>query len=238
MVHAIIGRFLFDRGEIGGMTDQATSFRTTGPQNTAYGATFFMMAQVLAKVRTATIVKVLAVTNSGGLEPVGMVDIHPLVQQIDGLGKTVDLPPVYGVPYMRLQGGTDAVILDPKVGDLGIALFSDRDLSVVVSTKAKGAPGSARKHHLSDALYIGGLLNGVPEQFVQFSADGIAVVSPTKVTVQAPQIELDGDVHITGAQTNDSTIDAQGDVTGDGTSLHTHIHNGVQTGSGNTGQPV
>lgn len=235
------------------MTNSAEGFRSLAPQQDGYGSMLFLIQQVLAKVRTATIVKVLAVTNDGGVTPVGKVDVQPLVQQVDGIGTLTDLQPVYGVPYMRIQGGENAVIIDPQVGDLGIALFGDRDLSVVTATKAKGAPGSARKHHLSDAMYLGGLLNGTPVQFVQFNATGITVKSPTKVTIEAPNIDanastqfkvtspdiqLDGAVHITGAQTNDSTIEATGDVTGAGTSLHTHIHSGVQGGSSNSGPPV
>lgn len=212
----------------------------------------FMMRRYMDSVRIATIVKVLAVSNTGDVSPVGTVDIQPLVQQTDGEGNVVALPPVYGVPYMRVQGGTDAVILDPKVGDLGIALFGDRDLSVVVSTKATGAPGSARRNSLADALYIGGLLNGMPTQFVQFNTDGITVKSPTKVTIEAPNIQanastqfkvvspdiqLDGAVHVTGAQTNDSTITATGEVTGNGKALSTHKHTGVTTGGGVSGPP-
>lgn len=207
----------------------------------------------MGSVRTATIVKVLSVTNDGDVSPVGTVDVQPLVQQVDGVGNVVDLPPIYGVPYLRVQGGTDAVILDPKVGDLGIAVFGDRDLSAVISNKAKSPPGSARKHHLSDGMYIGGLLNGTPAQYVRFSTEGIDLVSPTKVRIQAPNIEADastqfkvvspdiqlqGAVHVTGAQTNDSTIVADGDVTGQGTSLHTHVHSGVQPGTGSSGPPV
>ena len=212
----------------------------------------FMMRRFMDSVRTATIVRVLAVTNDGGVSPVGAVDVQPLVQQTDGDGNVIALPPVYGVPYMRIQGGTDAVILDPKVGDLGIALFGDRDLSTVVSTKNMGPPGSRRRNSLADALYIGGLLNGTPVQYVQFTTDGITVKSPTKVTIEAPNIQanastqfkvvspdiqLDGAVHVTGAQTNDSTIVATGDVTGNGTSLHTHKHTGVTTGGGVSGPP-
>ena len=149
----------------------------------------FMVRRYMDSVRIATIVKVLAVSNSGGVSPVGTVDIQPLVQQTDGAGNVVALPPVYGVPYMRVQGGTNAVIIDPQIGDLGIALFGDRDLSTVVATKDMGPPGSARRNSLADALYIGGLLNGTPVQFVQFTADGITVKSPTKITIEAPSIQ-------------------------------------------------
>lgn len=236
------------------MTDNATTgFREAATGGTSFAALTFLVRQQLAKVRTSTIVQVLAVSNAGGVTPVGTVDVQPLVQQTDGAGNVTMLPPVYGVPYVRVQGGTDAVILDPKVGDLGIALFGDRDLSGVVSTKKAAAPGSDRRNSLADALYIGGLLNGTPVQYVRFSADGIELVSPTKVHIQAPTIQADastqflvtspdiqlhGPVHITGAQTNDSTIDASGDVKGQGTSLHTHTHSGVTSGGGTSGPPV
>jgi len=219
----------------------------------------FAIRRVLSGVRTATIVKVLAVTNSGGVTPVGTVDVQPLVSQVDGSGNVIDLPKLYGLPYMRVQGGSDAVILDPKVGDLGIALFGDRDLSNVIANKAKSAPGSKRKHSLSDGLYIGGILNGTPTQYVQFSTSGMTLVSPNKITLQAPNVEIDastqfkvtsaaieedGPVHITGAQTNDSTLGVSGQTTLAGVTSNgkdvgsTHKHSGVTTGSGDTGTPV
>lgn len=235
------------------MTDKGTTgFREAATSGTQYTAMAFLIAQQLAKVRIATIVRVLAVSNAGGVEPVGSVDVQPLVQQTDGDGNITALPPVYGVPYMRMQGGTNAVILDPQAGDLGIALFGDRDLSAVVATKDAAAPGSNRRNSLADALYIGGLLNGTPVQYVRFNAEGIELVSPTKVHIQAPNIQADastqfkvtspdiqlhGAVHITGAQTNDGAITAQGEVTGNGKQLSTHKHTGVTTGGGVSGPP-
>jgi hypothetical protein len=221
------------------MSDQATTgFRDAATGGSQYTTLAFLIRQQLGKVRTATIVQVLAVSNDGGVSPVGTVDVQPLVHQTDGAGNVTALPTVYGVPYVRLQGGANAVILDPVVGDLGIALFGDRDLSAVIATKAAAAPGSNRRNSLADALYIGGILNGVPQQYVRFSAEGVAIVSPTAIDLQAPAITLDGAVRVTGAQTNDSTINAQGDVTGQGTSLHTHKHTGVTTGSGQSGPPA
>lgn len=175
------------------MTDP-TGFRSEGSRQTPFSSLNFAVAQVLSGVRTATVVKVLNVSNHGDVSPVGTVDIQPMVQQLDAIGTLTDLPPVYGVPYMRMQGGTNAVILDPQIGDLGIALFGDRDLSLVAATKAKGAPGSARKHHLSDALYIGGILNGTPIQYVQFQESGITILSPFNVTTSAPTINEGGNV--------------------------------------------
>lgn len=236
------------------MSGKATNgFLTNATAATDYTSISFLIRQFTAKSRTATIVQVVAVSNAGDVSPVGTVDVQPMVHQTDGAGNITALPVVYGVPYMRVQGGTNAIILDPQVGDVGIAVFGDRDLSAVKATKKASAPGSARRNSLADAIYVGGLLNGTPVQYVQFNTDGITVVSPTKVHIQAPNIEADasaqfkvvspdiqlqGAVHVTGAQANDSTITAAGDVTGQGTSLHTHKHTGVQTGGSTSGPPA
>lgn len=124
--------------------------------------------------------------------------------------------------------------------------FCMRDISAVKKAKGVANPGSYRTYDWADGLYLGGFLNGVPSQYFAFSADGIKVVSPTKITFQAPEIEIQGATTIAGtlAQTGggDATfsgsIGAAGDVTADGTSVHTHVHPGVQSGPSNTGPPT
>lgn len=157
-----------------------------------YNNVMFVVLQAISKMQTATLVRVEACSNSGDLSPVGTVDITPLPNQIDG-----SLPPnptpyvtIYGVPYLRIQGGSNAVILDPQEGDIGLAVFASRDISKVISTKAQANPGSYRQYDISDALYVGGMLNGIPLQYVQFTASGITVTSPTAITLNAPTINL------------------------------------------------
>lgn len=151
-----------------------------------YGALMFAIMQALARVETATLVRVTAVTNAGGLSPVGFVDLQPLVNQLDGAGNAMPHGQLHHIPYFRIQGGTDAIILDPKVGDIGLAVFANRDISAVKASKAQANPGSWRSHDMADGVYIGGLLNGTPVQYVQFSGGGINVVSPNKVSITAP----------------------------------------------------
>jgi phage gp45-like len=50
---------------------------------------------------------------------------------------------------------------------------------------------------MADGLYFGGLLNGTPAQYVQFTEGGINIVSPSKVTVVAPAVEVDASATIT-----------------------------------------
>ncbi|MCY1196903.1 hypothetical protein D9M72_82590 [compost metagenome] len=174
-----------------------------------YGALSFLVAQMLNRLNTCTLVRVIAVTNDGGVSPVGFVDVQPLVNQLDGNGNAVPHGQLFQLPYFRLQGGTDAVILDPKVDDIGMAAFASRDLSAVKASKQQANPGSWRTHDMADGLYFGGMLNGTPVQYVQFEAAGIRIVSPSKVTVVAPDVAIEATGSAT-VQCATSTVTASG----------------------------
>lgn len=150
----------------------------------------FMVQQALAQVQTASVVKVMACTNDGGVSPVGTVDAQILVNQVNGQGNPTPHATMYCLPYLRIQGGANAVIIDPQPGDIGIAVFASRDITNVKSTKTQANPGSFRMYDFSDGMYIGGLLNDTPSQYLQFSSAGIALVSSTEVKSTAPAILL------------------------------------------------
>lgn len=227
-----------------------------GDASGEFNAQSFMVRQILSRVNTATLVKVIAVTNSGGVSPVGFVDVQPLVNQVDGANNSVSHAPLYHLPYFRLQGGTDAIIIDPKAGDIGIAVFADHDITSVKKTKKQSNPGSGARFSMSDGMYIGGVLNGVPVQYVQFTAGGINVVSPSKITCTAPTIEMDaatqfsinsptiilngavnqGSGSYAGNATYAGTVTINVNAIIGGKSFLGHIHSDPQ--GGNTGPPV
>ncbi len=192
----------------------------------------FVIRQILSRTATATLVMVRAVENEGGLAATGFVDVQPMIAQIDGEGGATPHGIIHNVPYFRIQGGANAVIIDPVVGDIGLAIFASHDISSVKANKAPSNPGSRRRFDLADALYLGGFLNGVPTQYVRFSADGVEIQSETLVKIIAPNVTVEGNVAV------DGTITATGNVVGDGKSLNSHIHSGVQTGGGNSGPPT
>lgn len=134
----------------------------------------FAIQQAMLKLQTSLPVRVMAVRNAG-LAPVGQVDIQVLVDMVDGQGNTVQHGTIPNVPYFRLQGGTNAVIVDPSPGDIGMACFCSRDISAVKSVKDAAPPGSWRSHDFSDALYLGGFLNGTPTSYIQITEGGILV---------------------------------------------------------------
>lgn len=234
-----------------------------GPMRDGDGATdsnalSFFVKQIVNRNATATLVQVQAVTNAGGVSPIGRVDVLPLVNQVDGLGNATVQSTVYGLPYFRLFGGANAVILDPQVGDIGLAVFCSHDVSSVKANGAQSNPGSRRRFSMSDGVYLGGCLNGQPTQYVQFTGTGINIVSPNKVTITAPNVEVDAATQFTvnaplialngaitqaagtagGAVSMVGPLTVVNDVTANGTSVHTHVHTGVQSGGSNTGKPA
>lgn len=165
-----------------------------------YNNIAFAIQQLLSKTQTATLVEVLSCTNDGGLSPVGTVDVKPCVNQLDSAGNPYPHTTIFNVPYLRMFGGKNgnAIILDPQPGDIGVAVFASRDISSVKNTQAAANPASGRQYDFSDALYLGGMLNGgTPTQYIKFDSSGIVIVSPSKITLEAPEIDLLGSSKIT-----------------------------------------
>jgi hypothetical protein len=225
------------------MTEAYKGLQQLSSASSDLNAVSFIVRMILGELATATVVQVVAVTPGGGaLAPTGTVDVLPLVNQIDGRGDATPHATVYGLPFMRLQGGANAVIIDPVVGDIGLAVFASRDISSVKANRAQANPGTRRQFDYADGLYVGGFLNGTPTQYVRFTTAGVEIVSPTAVTLTAPTITLDGAVHQTGAVTGDTTAVYQGQVTANAGStaipLAGHKHTGVTTGGGTSGGTV
>ncbi len=198
----------------------------------------FIFSRLISKVKTISVVRVLSCTNTGGVEAAGTVDLQILVNIMVADGSSVPHGTISGVPYCRYQGGKSAIILDPEEGDIGIALFCDRDISVVKANPAQAVanegvpPGSWRKFSYSDGLYIGGVLNGTPDQFIQFSSNGINIQSPGNITINGVTFDPSGNIN------SPATITANTDVVTGAISLSKHAHSGVQSGSGTSGPPV
>jgi hypothetical protein len=151
----------------------------------------FLIQQALSKLQTATLVQIVSCTNEGGLSPIGTVDALPLVNQLDGNGNPTPHGTVFGLPYLRIQGGANAIIIDPQAGDIGVAVFASRDISKVRSTQAQANAGSGRRFSFADGLYLGTVISSAPpQQYIQVNGNGITVLSPQAVTLTAPSIQM------------------------------------------------
>ncbi len=193
---------------------------------------------------------VQSVTVSGGV-PVASVllAIKGYDSNPDGTRTFHDLPILPHCPIVFPRGGGYSMTFPIKKGDECMVQFSCRSLDEWWQTGKGQPPYDFRKHDLSDGVCFVGLtsrakpLQNIHPIRAQFRADdGETFIELDKdgkaVNIVAPGgTYINGPLHVTGPQTNESTITAQGDVKSGGISLQSHKHSGVQPGSGMTGGP-
>lgn len=188
--------------------------------NSEYDAQLAFVRSVLnSEINTALLVSVRNVIPGGGA--IGKVDLLPMVTQLDAQGNTISPGMIFNVPYFRYHGGNAAVILDPIVGDIGLAVFAKKDSSTVVAGDSEPKqPGSFRTFDMADGFYFGSMLAAVPQTFIRFNQN------------QTIDIVANSGVNVTG------TITVNGDVIANGISLTNHVHSGVMSGGSTTSAPV
>lgn len=182
--------------------------------NDAFNATVFLIQSLLSQVNTATLVRVVAVNGA-------TVDVLPLVDMLDSSGKAVAHTTVYGLPFFQVLGGTAGVVCLPVAGDIGLALFCDRDISSVKATRSPAPPPTRRRFSMSDGVYLGAIYAGAPPATALTLNGSGATITPN-LTVQGPVDTEDGGVYkVNGTQvvgpqqphinpaTGGSTVDGQ-----------------------------
>lgn len=192
---------------------QRNIYSGVAPQN----AFNFKLEQTIKDVSTAIPVIVKGV-QPGGVGVVGYVDVLPLVTNVSGSNEAVQPVTLYHLPYFRLQGGKAAIICDPEINDIGLAVFAQTDTSTVkAGTTEPQQPGSKRRHSMSDGWYIGGFLNQAPSVYVELTQNNTVVINAS------------------GGVTINGTVTVNGDVVANGISLTGHTHPGDSGGT--TGAP-
>ncbi len=250
------------------MSDEALTLSAgLGDFASPYNQLVYTIKQtILQTVSTAIPVRVDSVERNGDGSGGGYLSATPLVAQTDASGNLIPPVSIPRLPYFRLQHGTAAVICDPAVGDVGLAVFAQSDCSKLSGGTEPVVRGSYRTFDMSDGFYIGGFWGKKPETFIHIEQAGtVHVVAKTVTTdcqqatvnatthadVTTPEMKVTGRLTVTGLITgtggmaisggNGATVDGSltttGDVKAAGISLDNHTHSGVQTGSGSTGKP-
>ncbi|MBW5853127.1 phage baseplate protein [Yersinia enterocolitica] len=193
-------------------------------------------------------IRLATVTAVRGTAPNLVVDVLPLVAEVRSSDRTIIRgSQIYNIPVWRLQRGGSAIIMDPVAGDIGLIAISDVDISVARSARKESVPGSLRNHSQSDAIYFGGVLNGQPTQFIEFTDGAINITSPNPVNItcsKATVIAPDGMEFTTPLAHFSGDIKADGNITDNASSQsaslktlrdkydgHKHPVTGVQTGT-------
>ena len=210
----------------------------------------FFVKSILSKtVYTAFPVTVTAVERKGTEAGAGYVTAKPLLKPMNVQAQGIEVTTIPKLPYFRLQHGTAAIVCDPKVGDVGLAVVAKHDISNVNGDNTSKVPATFREFDPSDSFYIGGFWGKAPEVFIHLEDEGtIKIKAPTKIespecevnantsfTVNSAQINLNGPISGGGSGGADATF--TGDVNAKGISLTSHTHTGVQSGNSSTGAP-
>lgn len=232
------------------MADEQAYAGIGGPEDAhnEYSRARFIAEQVLNRAATITLVLVKAYDADKKT-----VDVQPMVAQLDGAGSAFQHGVINALPVWAMQGGDSGIIVTPKVGDIGLATFCHSDISSVKETKAPAPPGSRRRFDWADGIYLGGVLNGEPTQFIRLTETGgieitspdsrpivitaggdVSVVAGGTATVEADEITMDGNVTVTGTLTADGALTVPSATIG-GKDFATHRHTGVTTGGGVSG---
>lgn len=210
---------------------QTTNYRAS--QSVGGAAEFeAIVRSLMGKNHTLMLGEVMAITQeASSTAAVGYLSVRPMVFMVDGSNNNYARATINNVPFFRLQAGGNAVILNPKVGDIGLIAYCERDISMVKRNKKQAAPNSRRQFNINDAVYLGGMLNSAPTQYVQFTDNKIIVKATNEIILDAPQVTA------TGKFTASGIIESLSDVIAKSISLFSHKHGGVQTGGSNTGEP-
>ena len=210
---------------------QTTNYRAS--QSVGGAAEFeAIVRSLMGKNHTLMLGEVMAVTQeASSTAAVGYLSVRPMVFMVDGSNNNYARATINNVPFFRLQAGGNAVILNPKVGDIGLIAYCERDISMVKRNKKQAAPNSRRQFNINDAVYLGGMLNGAPTQYIHFTDNKIIVKAATEIVLDAPQVTA------TGKFTASGIIESLSDVVAKAISLFSHKHGGVQSGGSDTGNP-
>lgn len=224
------------------------NFASSNPLNSME---FFIRSLISQVVSTSLPVVVTAVERKGEDAGAGYVTVKPLLQPRNNSGDGLEVTTIPKLPYFRLQHGKAAIICDPKVGDIGLAVVAKHDISNINGSTTPKVPATYRKFDPSDSFYIGGFWGKAPEVFIHLEDEGtIKIKAPIKITMDAPecevnastsftvnsaQINLNGPISGGGSGGADATF--TGDVNAKGISLTSHTHTGVQSGTSSTGAP-
>ena len=224
------------------------NFASSNPLNSME---FFIRSLISQVVSTSLPVVVTAVERKGEEAGAGYVTVKPLLQPRNNSGDGLEVTTIPKLPYFRLQHGKAAIICDPKVGDIGLAVVAKQDISNINGSTTPKVPATYRKFDPSDSFYIGGFWGKAPEVFIHLEDEGtIKIKAPTKISMEAPECEVNASTSFT---VNSSQINLNGPISGGGSggadatftgdvnakaiSLPSHTHTGVQSGNSSTGAP-
>lgn len=162
--------------------------------------------------------------------------IKPLVMLGTTDGQKISRAQLSNIPVFRFGGGGFFIRFPVKAGDFGWLKATDRDMSLIMQRGGlEDWPNTLRQHSFSDGMFFpdtlkSWVIDGAnADALVIQSLDGSVCVSlhSGKVKIEAADIEVVGNMSVTGTMTNNGVNIGS-----------SHVHSGVDSGPSNTGGPL
>lgn len=164
-------------------------------------------------------VKITEIIDNGRL-----VNVQPLISQFDTTGKEIAITEIISnIPYMQPFGANGRFAFAPAVGDTGILIACNWDITNYKKMGAAAPVASGRKFSWADGFFLPMGFNKQPDG-ATLENGSVVVVSPNGVEITTPKLTINGDVSITGNINANKTITASGEITGNNVKLSTHTH--------------
>lgn len=204
-----------------------------------YNILHFIISSIIkGMVNTAIPVRVDNIERPAEGSGAGYLSATPLIRMRSASGEALDTVSIPKLRWFRLQHGTAAIIVDPKPGDVGLAIFAQQDVSTLNGGNQPMQAGSFRSYDMSDGFYVGGFWGQKPTTFIRVEDTGdVTITAPNTVTVNCTTATVNASGSITF---NSPTSTFTGDVTIQKTlSVVSHISGtGGLTVSGGSGAAV
>lgn len=133
------------------------------------------------------------------------VTVKPLIAQIDADNNKIELPEIFEIPYFRYSAGRTAVKLDPVAGDIGVLIiFKSDSNNIKTGDNSQILPNTFLNYPLYSGIYIGGMLNNDPENYIEIKDDSITINANKKIVIncQTAEINADSEVNINSSKIN------------------------------------
>ncbi len=133
------------------------------------------------------------------------VTVKPLIAQIDADNNKIELSEIFEIPYFRYSAGRTAVKLDPVAGDIGVLIiFKSDSNNIKTGDNSQILPNTFLNYPLYSGIYIGGMLNNDPENYIEIKDDSITINANKKIVIncQTAEINADSEVNINSSKIN------------------------------------
>ena len=147
------------------------------------------------------------------------------------------------LPWLSTRAGADSTWWAPDIGEQCLVLAPSGELNqavVLLGLYQDNRPALSSNPDLHIVKYRDGTTTQYDRTAGVLTVNCVGDINATaarSITAKAPQITLDGAVHITGPVTFDSGMTGSGDVVSGGKSLEHHTHSGVRSGGDTSGPP-